>query len=186
MSLIDEEKKIAREDEQAEVKRKNRKLKRKVIFRNVSIVVLIIIIILLLLRSCSSDGNTKLKKFNPQIESGKYVDDNGEYGTVEAGKTDIPVIEDFTVSKEKPYMSIWNPITNKKHSYLKYIFKDAETGKEIYSSDLVEPGYKFSVPFGTLMDKGSHKVKVTIENHDYNNPEKLKSGATSEIVITIN
>lgn len=184
MSLIDEEKKIAREDEQAELKRKNRKLKCKVIFRNISIVVLIIIIILLLLRSCSSD-NTKLKQFKPQIESGKYIDDNGEYGTVEAGKTDIPVVQDFTVTKEKPYMSIWNPITNKDHSYLKYIFTDIDTGKEIYKSDLVEPGYKFSVPFGTLMEKGCHKVKVVIENHDYNNPEKLKSGGTSEIVITI-
>lgn len=183
--LIAEEEVAILEDEKQQEQRKNKKLKRKVLFKNVLIVILIIIIILLLLKSCSSDGGSKLKPL-VDFENGVYVEPN-EVPNVEhvEGTTAIPVISDFTVSKSFPYVTLFNPDVNLGYSYLKYKFTNKDTGDVIYESKLVQPGKKFSVAFGDMLEIGTYNVSVEIYSYDYDDPTIQKNGGHSDIKVVI-
>lgn len=183
--IVAEEKIAKLEDNERKQTKKNKKLKNKVSTRNIIIVILIIIIILLLLRSCSPDGgNSPTAK--PDLENAEYVqpDEVPDTEHVE-GTTAIPVISDFTVSKKYPYATLFNPESNSGYSYLSYKFTNSETGEVIYESKLVEPGKKFSVAFGDMLEVGKYKVSVDIYSFDYTNPSVQKNGGHSDIVVTV-
>lgn len=169
------------EDEAREIKRKNKKLKDRVSVKKVAILVLVFIILILLLKSCSGEGGI----ISPIFEDAEYVEQEKEHPDHIDGYTAIPVIDDFTVSKSKPYVTLYNPETNQGYSYLKYKFTNIDTGEVIYESGLVEPGKKFSVPFGEFLEVGEYNVKVEIFNFSYRDYTKQKNGGQSEITITI-
>lgn len=171
------------EDDRDEQSKKNKKLKKKVNKRNIVIGILIIIIILLLLRSCSNDSHNS-PSLKP-IETADYVNPNIEDKKHTEGTTAIPVISDFTITKDYPYATLFNPKSNMGYSYLVYKFTDLDTKKVIYESKLVEAGKKFSVNFGDLLEVGTHKVSVDIYSYDYKDPSIQKNGGHSDIKITV-
>ena len=183
--IVAEEKIAKLEDNEREQSKKNKKLKNKIINRNILSLILIIIIILLLLRSCSADSSSS-PTTKPDLENAEYVqpDEVPDTEHVE-GTTAIPVISDFTISKKYPYATLFNPESNLGYSYLSYKFTNSDTGEVIYESKLVEPGKKFSVAFGDMLEVGKYKVSVDIYSFDYTNPSVQKNGGHSDIVITI-
>ena len=183
--IIAEEKIAKLEDNEREQSKKNKKLKNKVSNRNVLILILIIIIIILLLRSCSADGSSS-PATKPDLENAEYVmpDEVPDIEHVE-GTTAIPVISDFTVKKSYPYATLFNPESNLGYSYLSYKFTNSDTGEVIYESKLVEPGKKFSVAFGDMLEVGTYNVSVDIRSFDYTDSSIEKNGGHSDIVVTI-
>lgn len=174
------------EDSKKEQIKKNCKLKNKVSNRNILIMVLILIIMILLFKSCSIGERVFLIKM-PELEDAEYVQPD-EVADIEhqQGTTAIPVISDFTVKKSYPYATLFNPESNSGYSYLLYKFTDADTGDVIYESKLVEPGKKFSVAFGDMLETGTYNVNINIYAYDYNNPEIMKSARTStNIKLTV-
>lgn len=161
--------------------KKNKKLTNKVRARNITIGVLIIIIILLLLKSCSR-GNEPSKK---PIETADYIGREIKDDKHVDNTTAIPVISNFTVTKDYPYATLFNPKSNKGYSYLLYKFTDAKSGVVIYESNLVEAGKKFSVDFGNKLSAGKHKVSVDILAFDYKDTSIQKNGGHSDITITV-
>lgn len=172
---------LGAEDEAREIRRSNKKLKEKMSVKQISIIALIIIILILLLKSCGGENGI----LPPIFEDAEYVEQQKEHPDHIDGYTAIPVVDDFTVSKSKPYVTLYNPETNSGYSYLKYKFTNTETGEVIYESGLVEPGKKFSVPFGEFLEAGQYNVKVEIFNFDYKDYTKQKNGGQSEITITV-
>lgn len=167
------------EGEAEEIKKKNKKLEQKAWIKKVFILVLILVIIILLIKSCG--GGTASK---PDLEKAEYIE-QGSYPEHVDGYTAIPVVDDFTVSKEQPYVTLYNPETNKGYSYLQYRFTDEATEKVIYESGLVEAGKKFSVAFGDFLDVGEYDVLVEILNFDYSDHTQRKNGGQSHIVVTV-
>lgn len=149
--------------------------------KQISIIALIIIILILLLKSCGGENGI----LPPIFEDAEYVEQQKEHPDHIDGYTAIPVVDDFTVSKSKPYVTLYNPEVNSGYSYLKYKFTNTETGEVIYESDLVKPGKYFSVPFGEFLEAGQYNVKVEIFNFDYKDYTKQKNGGQSEITITV-
>lgn len=170
------------EDEADEIEKKNKILKNKMRAKKIGILVLIGIILILLLKSCSGDIVEKLK---PILEDSEYIEQDSGHPDHVDGTTAIPVVDDFTVSKSKPYVNLYNPEVNQGYSYLQYRFTDIHSGDVIYESKLVEPGKKFSVAIGDMLEIGEYDVLVEILNFDYNDFETRKNGAQSEITITV-
>lgn len=168
------------DNEAKEIEDSNEKLNKKVKKKKVTILVLLIIIIILLLKSCGN-GDIEL----PRFETSEYVEQE-DYPEHVDGYTAIPVVDDFTVSKSRPYIALYNPETNKGYSYLQYRFTDIHTGEVIFESGLVEAGQKFSVAFGELLGVGEYEVFVEILNFDYNDYTQRKNGGQSQIIITVN
>lgn len=185
------EKELDREEKEKELEennsKKEEKKKDKKKIYDIIILILIVIIIILLLRSCHRVEQGVTNPPQIEIETGEYVEPSEETSNKVSGYTDIPVITDFTVSKSDPYKTLYNPETNKGKSYLTYTFTNEETGEIIYESKLVQAGdeYKFSVPFGELLEVGSYRVEVKVGNLDYNNPDITKNGTVSNITITV-
>lgn len=169
-------------DEEAEkIQKKNKKLKRKLGDKRTTIVVLLIVILILLLRSCGLGDEGK----KPFIEQAGLVEQEQTHPEHVDGYTAIPVVDDFSVSKSKPYITLYNPETNAGYSYLQYRFTDIDTGEVIYESGYVEPGQKFSVAFGELLKAGEYNVLVEILNYDYDDYTVRKNGGQSEIIVTV-
>lgn len=165
--------------------KQNKKLKNKVDNRNIVILILLVIIVILLLKSCSGGCLSFNSIVKPQVEDAEYIEqETSPVARQEKGRTDIPVIQDFKVSKTSPYQSLYNPESNTGNSYLRYIFSDADTKEVIYESDLVEPAYKFSVPFGDMLDIGEHDVIVEVVIVDFETYVS-HSSTKSEITITV-
>lgn len=187
MSEAKEERIAELEDNERKQTKKNKKLKNKVSNRNVLILILVVIIIILLLRSCGgtpSDGGSPTSK--PALETAEYIEpDEVQDVEHEEGKTTMPVISDFTVSKSYPYATLFNPESNAGHSYLAYKFTNTDTNEVIYESKLVEPGKKFSVAFGELLEVGIYNVSVDIYSYDYTDPSIHKNDGHSDIKVTI-
>ena len=167
------------DDEAKDIEKENKKLNRKTKAKKVAILVLVAIIIILLLKSCSGGIPDA-----PVFEDSDYVEQVNEPEHVD-GYTAIPVVDDFTVTKSKPYIALYNPETNEGYSYLQYRFTDISTGEVIYESNLVKAGQKFSVAFGEMLEIGEHEVLVEILNFDYNDYTQRKNGAESQITITV-
>ena len=168
------------DNEAKEIEDSNEKLNKKVKKKKTIILVLLIIIIILLLKSC---GNDKIEL--PRFETSDYVEQD-DYPKHVDGYTAIPVVDDFTVSKSRPYIALYNPETNKGYSYLQYKFTNIHTGEVIFESGLVEAGQKFSVAFGEMLGVGEYDVFVEILNFDYNDYTKRKNGGQSQITIKVN
>lgn len=171
------------EDEAREIRRSNKKLKEKMSVKQISIIALIVIILILLLKSCSEENGI----LPPIFEEAGYVEQEQKHPDHIEGYTAIPVVNDFTVTKSQPYITLYNPDQNAGSSYLKYRFTDIESGELIYESGLVRPGedHKFSVPIGEMLEVGEHRVLVEILNFDYDDYTKQKNGGQSEITITV-
>lgn len=169
-------------DEEAnKISKKNKKLKDKLGNKKIAIVVLVIVLLILLLRSCGIGD----KNIGPNIEQSGFVEQEDTHPDHVDGYTAIPVVDDFSVSKSKPYVTLYNPESNAGYSYLQYRFTNLETGEVIYESNLVEPGYKFSVPFGEMLEAGEYNVLVEILNFDYDDYTTRKNGGQSEIIVTV-
>lgn len=174
-------------DEQTEKERK--RLKRKVVLRNVVIAGLVIVIIILLLRGCgggtSPDGEKSV--FKPVLQNGELVfyepvEENKER---DSSRVLLPVITNFSVSSTQPAVVLYNPEDNAEKFYIYYIFTDTETGEVIFQSNAVEAGFYWSVNFKELLDVGTHDVKVTIRSQ-YADTGAFANGSVSNIKITVN
>lgn len=160
-------------DDTAETRKEKRKVRR----RNVLILILIVIIITLLLRSCS--GGTQ-----PVLEDAEYIEQEEGQGSISRG-VKIPIPTDFSVSKDRPYIGLYNPEENKDHAYLEFIFTDKDTGNEIYRSKLVKPAQKFSVDVYSLLGVGEHNINIRIQPHNYEDPDELFSSSNTDIKVTV-
>jgi hypothetical protein len=117
-------------------------------------VIIAVIVILVLLTAFRGSSNP----FNPDTEDDADLQfsANGEDLV-----SSIPYITDFTVTKKKPKVVLGNP---NKNVYLKYTFKDNDTGKTIYKSKYVKPEQKISVDFGSKLDVGVYNVNILYES----------------------
>lgn len=159
----DKQEQKAQKDKDKADKKKDRQLtkeKIKNIFKTALILVLIAIIILLLrFKGC---GNN-ISPNNPvEIENGQYHEQTNTTG-VNKENSDIPVMSSVvTISTDKPYVNLYNPESNTK--YLKY--EIIENDNVVYESKMVQPGYKYSVDLGHMLEVGTHKVNVKITVYD--------------------
>lgn len=145
--------------------KKNRKLKRKVTSKNITILILLVIIIILLLRGCSSGGDVIASNFiQPMIESTEYI--TKEVEQPEIDYVDIPLTQDINVSEDYPYSTLYNPQKNEGSYYLLYSFYLDGEEEPFYQSNLVEPGYQFSVNFKELLPEGSYNATVVVTSYD--------------------
>lgn len=132
----------------------------KNVFKTALILVLIAIIILLLrFKGCNNNTSPN----NPvEIENGQYHEQTNTTG-VNKENSDIPVMSSVvTISTDKPYVNLYNPESNTK--YLKY--EIIENDNVVYESKMVQPGYKYSVDLGHMLEVGTHKVNVKITVYD--------------------
>ena len=160
--------------------KEERKLKRKVVARNVSIIVLLIIIIILLLRGCGSDVGTR---FEPLLQQGSVTVQGDDKPEVNKLYVTMPVVDDFTVSTDKPDVVLYCPEENKGLFYITYTFTD-EDGDVIYQSNPAEGGTKWSVNFKELLPEGKHDVTVKLSSM-YCDTGKAANGVVSDITITV-
>ena len=160
--------------------KKEKKLKRKVLTRNISIVVLIIIIILLLLRSCGADTGVDTI-FKPILQQSSSVEQNKE--KKEKLYVTMPVVDDFTVSAKNPNVVLYSPEENYGLFYITYTFTDADDNV-IYQSNPAEGGTQWGVNFKELLDNGQHEVNVKLSSM-YCDTGKPANGIASNITITV-
>ena len=177
------------EQDEKQAQKDTHKLRRKVWCKNAVIVILIVIIIILLLRSCSSEAPVVQETKEPEkivIQTGEVVK---EEPIVEEekkeGRIKIPVIQDFVVSAESPYVTLFNPEGNKDSYLLKYDFTNIDTGEVIYSSDWLEGGFSYSVDmYSCLKEVGKYNTVVAVSTKDASTYEN-KNGAVTQLVITV-
>ena len=166
---------------------KNRKyLKRKVLIRNVIIGVLIVIIVLLFLRIYNSKDRDYLinRVFNQ--ETNDYIENKGNDKEQEIGRIDIPVLIDTTISEDQPYMTLYNPETNADKFYLKYELYNKADDKLLYSSEMVEPGQKFSANlFDVFQKEGTYNCYMKVRTFEFGSMDE-RNGITNNITITVN
>lgn len=171
-------------DNEVDVK-KNKKLKRKVVMRNITIVALIIVIILLLLKSFGDKGvSTPLvsEKKTPVLETSGYFKNETE--DVVVPRIDVPLVYDIKVSEKAPYVTLYNPKTNADKYYLQYAFYLKEGGELIYESNFVEPEYKFSVDFASLLHEGEYEAYVKVRAYRISDLVECNS-VTNNLTITV-
>lgn len=162
--------------------KEKRKLKRKVIARNVTILGLIIIIIMLLLRSCGSNDDLGTK-FEPILQNGSIIIQNNKPEQKEKLYVTMPVVDDFKVSSENPNIVLYCPEQNKGLFYITYTFIDSE-GNVIYQSNPAEGGTKWSVNFKELLPEGQHDITVQLSSM-YCDTGKDANGVVSDITVTV-
>lgn len=171
-------------DNEADAK-KNKKLKRKVAGKNITILALIVVIIILLLRSCSGQGVSNPlvpETKTPVLERSEYIKNETE--AVVVPRIDIPLVYDIVVSEKAPYVTLYNPKTNADKYYLQYAFYLVEGDELIYESNLVEPEYKFSVDFASLLQEGEHEAYVKIKTYKISDLSEC-NGVTNNLTITV-
>lgn len=185
------------EENEREALKRQKQLKRKVLARNVLIIVLIVIIIILLLRSCAAGTEDaglqtpiqtqKEEIEKPTIQTGDLIQQEPEVTEApQEGRIKIPVIQDFTVSSERPYGTLFSPEGNKDKYLLQYEFVNADTNEVIYSSDWLEGGFSYSVDFYSCFEEaGKYNAVVTVSTKDATTYED-KNGAVIPLVITVN
>lgn len=156
--------------------REEKKSKGKKIAVAVIIILLLLVIGLLIFML--------LEKDRPVVEKGEPVKEK-VVAEVESGRTAIPVVSDFAVTKENPDVSVYNPKANEGKSYLSYEFINKDSGEVIYKTDLIEAGSSIPIPFGTLLEAGEYNVKLNTYSFDYKNPRQSKNGSSSDIVVTV-
>ena len=174
--MIDE---LERDDVQSEKKKKQ--LKRKVIKRNIVILILLIIIILLLLKSCGADEY--LVNLIPNFETSEYIDQTQPTGKIP--HIDIPVVVDTIVSAQQPYIHFSNPESNKDRYYLQYeIYR--QKLQNIYQSELVQAGTKFSVNLYELFDgvPGDYSCNVKVRTFKVGTLIEV-NGINNDIKVTV-
>lgn len=160
---LDKQKQKAKDKKDKADKKKDRQLTKerlKNVFKTALILVLIaIIIVLLRFKGCNNNTSPN----NPvEIENGQYHEQTNTTG-VNKENSDIPVMSSVvTISTDKPYVNLYNPESNTK--YLKY--EILENGNIVYESKMVQPGYKYSVDLGHMLEVGTHKVNVKITVYD--------------------
>lgn len=159
--------------------KQKKKLRRKVRFRNGTIILLLIIIILLLLSYFYTPGVGI--RFVPLIQ--EMIDDSNSNDDHENMYVTMPVADDFTVSSEKPSIILYSPEQNKGLFYIYYTFIN-EDGEEIYKSEAVEGGNKFIVNFKELLGVGEHKATVRISSRFVDTMEEA-NGTETPITITV-
>lgn len=130
------------------------------------ILALIIIIVLLCLRSCS----------NEQKGLGYQPWDGSTNNRAEAvqGSIEIPGYSNQVVSKANQKVSLGNP--NKNDVYFVYHIYDGE--KEIYTTDLIEPGYACDWNAYEDLNKGTYTLTFTINTFDVETMEQCNSAST--------
>lgn len=160
--------------------KEKRRLERKVTFKNIIITGLVILVILLLFRALE-DGN------NPFVNLITGVENTGEKENkqdLSQLSIDIPLITDFTVTKSAPYLTLFNPETNKDNFYLQYTITVAGKDEPIYISKMVEPADRFSVDVKKLLPVGIHTARIYVKPYAMSTLEKC-NGATMDIQITV-
>ena len=179
--MSDNEKQMSDEELRREIKKKDKKITKEKIkgfLKNITIIILIIIVLILLaLKSCNNSRQGETQKL--EIETAEYYEQT-ESKAINKDVTDIPVLNNnVKISKSKPYVNVYNPETNS--TFLKYEFTEGES--VVFESKLVQPGYKFSVDLGNLLDVGEHSVNVKITV--YSNTGEKQNGTAQNIKVTV-
>ena len=160
-----------------------KKLKRKVRFRNIAIVALIIIIILLLLKGCG-DADSALVNLitKPEIEDATLQDKVAE----DRSKVDMFVLFPAVLTETNPYYDFGVSHTNYGKFYIQITV--TEDGNTIYQSKMCEAtsadeDYAFSVDLYSLLGKGTHDVVVEQQGFYYDSLEPTNK-TSQDITIT--
>lgn len=176
------------ENQTEEDKKTKKKLKRKVVIRNICIFTLILIIILLLFKSCSiNDGINFNFLGDPDTEDADYVPKND---SSDREHIDVYTLMDATVNADYPYVTIRASKTNYHKFYLLYEFYINNETSPIYTTKYIDVSededYKFSVDLYNLLNKkkGTYSMKVRVRAYDYDSLEE-KNGASQEINVTV-
>lgn len=145
----------------------NEKFRKKLQVKfTIAIIALIIIIIILLLRVFE----------NGKAGNGYQVWDGntGNREEVVQGSIEIPGYSNQVVSKANQKVSLGNP--NKNDVYFVYHIYDGE--KEIYTTDLIEPGYACDWNAYEDLNKGTYTLTFTINTFDVETMEQCNSAST--------
>lgn len=163
--------------------KKTNKMKRKLMVRNILIGVLIVIIILLLLKTFlpkkedpKPNNETKL-----ELEDGDYVEKTTP--EVDVQNIDLPVISDFTVTEDYPYVNFCNPETNKDF-YLQYEIYLNSNEELIYQSKFVDTGKKFSVNLRKELGVGIYDAYIKVRTFEKESLNEC-NGIKTNVVITV-
>lgn len=171
---------LIEDNEDLEKKTKQERVKKNIY--KIGFIIAIIIIIILLLRGCS--GNEKeVPRILPELETAGLIERQAEE-VKKAPRIDIPVIQSFTVSKNQPYVDLYNPETNKGNYYLQFAFTVVGEETPFYESKFVEGGHRFSVNIGELLEIGEYDTYVTVRSFEENSLEE-KSGDKHIITVGI-
>lgn len=168
--------------EYLEVERK--KEARKKNLYKAGLFVAIIVIIILLLQSCTGTMKLKNNTKMPELENSALMKQEVSTEVYECPRIEIPVIQNFIVSKSFPYKDLFNPEANKGNYYLQYSFTVVGEDEPFYESKLVEGGYKFSANIGELLEIGEYEVRVDTNTFEEKTLEP-KSGDSHVIKITV-
>lgn len=136
----------------------------------IGILALIIIIVLLCLRSCS----------NEQKGLGYQPWDGSTNNRAEAvqGSIQIPGYSNQVVSKANPKIALGNPDGNDVY----FVYHIYEGDDEIYTTDLIEPGYACDWDAYGQLDEGVTTLTFTISTFDEKTMEPCNSASTLVIV----
>lgn len=168
------------EKEVRKQEKEKRRLERKVTFKNIIITGLVILVILLLFRALE-DGNNPFVNLITGVETTGEKENKQDLSQL---SIDIPLITDFTVTKSAPYLTLFNPETNKDNFYLQYTITVAGKDEPIYISKMVEPADRFSVDIKKLLPVGIHTARIYVKPYAMSTLEKC-NGATMDIQITV-
>jgi hypothetical protein len=138
--------------------KKDRKLKWKVIIRDIIIVLLIIIIVLLLLWRCSNEDDTQFVfPIKQEQLAENTLDDN------DASKyVSIPVPYSFTVSEKNPNYTVYSPEDNTGLYELMYTIRD-DSNSILWQSEWLSGGEEGSFNLYELLPSGESEISISVD-----------------------
>lgn len=176
-------------DEQQGKKTKKR-LREKILIRNIVIFIMLIVIVILLLKGCGSDIMMAIYT-KPEIETTDYLEQKDDGEQSRKDHIAIYTLMDGCVSKDYPNITLRAPKENFRKFYVKFeIYVD---GNDVlsYATDLIDvkedEDFKVSVNMYDLLNEevGDHEVAVRVKAYDYDNLQPASS-TIQKITISVN
>ena len=138
---------------------------------------LMMVFIILLFRACS--GGEALSA-PPEYEEGtEYEEDNNPEADPE--RLNIAVLPDYKVTKESPYILIPYPKENA-HD-VEFLFRDRETGDELYHTKRIRPGTVVRVDAYGFTETGRNEIFVEVKLFNHKTWEEIASAVALETEI---
>lgn len=175
-----------REKVEEEKKQLNEKIRNREIIIVELIIIIIILLLLLLLKGCNSKCTCTFQCEDGVPSSVALVDtnDNDDNDKDKNKQSEqlyvtMPIITDMTND-----VVLYCPQENENLFEISYVFLDPDTGKELYATPYIQAGDTIPVKFSTFLNKGEHKVKVSIKSR-YIDTGKAANGTGSIVTITV-
>ena len=138
---------------------------------------LMMLFVILLLRACS--GKDALSA-PPEYEEGAEYEDDGN-PKADPERLNIAVLPDYTVTASSPYILIPYPKDNVYET--EFVFRDADTGKEMYSTKRIRPGTVVRVEANNFCKIGKNPMMVEVKLFDPKTWDEVESAVVLETEI---